>query len=93
MKPQNEELLDLLEDISPEFDEFELLESYEAAQEFIGNFVQTLDEFEYSQEITGCATYSLFLALIPRLLDMGYKTEDLIEEVQSGFADPDATIH
>lgn len=104
MNKSDQEILELLaelaelEEATEEYEEWQLEYSYDMAQDFVGQVADELDEFDFDNAddkyIPGCATYALFLALIPKLVEMGYTKENLFNEIEENMgADPMATLH
>ena len=104
MNKSDQEILELLEELAAleeateEYEEWQLEYSYDMAQDFVSQVAEELDDFDLDNSdekyIPGCATYALFLSLIPRLVEMGYTKENLFQEIEENMgADPTATLH
>lgn len=104
MKPTDEEIIEFLEELQESIDDLEDYEdwqfeySYEMAQDFVNQTIDELYDFDVvnpdEKYIPGCATYGLFLALIPKLVEMGYTEENLKQEIEAHVgADPNETLH
>ena len=104
MNKSDQEILELLEELAAleeateEYEEWQLEYSYDMAQDFVSQVIEELDEFDLDNSddkyISGCSTYALFLALIPKLVEMGYTKENLFNEIEENMgADPNATLH
>jgi hypothetical protein len=105
MNKSDQDILELLEELAAlenelpeEYEEWQLEYSYDMAQDFVGQTIEELDDFDFNNDddkyIPGCSTYALFLALVPKLVEMGYTKENLFKEIEENMgADPTATLH
>jgi hypothetical protein len=105
MNKSDQDILELLEELTAlenelpeEYEEWQLEYSYDIAQDFVSQVAEELDDFDFNNSddkyIPGCSTYALFLALVPKLVEMGYTKENLFNEIEENMgADPNATLH
>ena len=83
---------DVIEELEEEvYEDWQYEESGKKASEFIENTIMPIvHEFDYGNEdenyIYGTATFGLFIELIPLLAQLGYATEDLLEQIHQ-YAD------
>jgi hypothetical protein len=84
MSKVNEVIEDLEEEV---YEDWQYEQSGLLASDFIENEIMPeVEKFDFDNEdenyIYGTATFGLFIELIPRLAQLGYAKEDLVQQVE-----------